>query len=232
MTQRQRRTATALCAFVLAALATGCATVYPLGPTTYIPRPASTVAGLLVAESDEAEEIIPHLMRPEPLPDRQQSEPPQRAHRFGLRAGYMIAAESKRGTWDPAPRNGVYYWRRSGAVFEFGIDAASVEGQFGDAGLVVSSLLFGRFDVLVGAWEKPGAGSRFYVVAGAEVGKEEATWDASGETTSRTAGALNVGCGLSARSGFWDARVVYSIYLGTDGGNVPGSGLAAIGVSF
>ena len=50
------------------------------------------------------------------------------------------------------------------------------------------------------------------------------------QTVSSMGAAANLGAGISSRNGSWDARAVYSIFMGSD--NASGAFLTAVGFSF
>ncbi len=188
------------------------------GDVVYLPRSVLDTTLALTAAADEAHEIIPRLTRPL-----------GRAGRLGFRGGYLVVAETDIGRWEPSFLAGIYYRGGRFPVHEVGLDLATVAGEYVSGETATSEIYFVRFALLFGRWEGS-AGTTVYFLSGAEVGLENATWDATGYVLHRQALAVSVGLGLGSSSGLWDARVAYSFFAGSDGST--GSLLAALGFSF
>lgn len=184
--------------------------------------------GILTAATDEAADLFPRLLRPEegPVP----AETPGRASRFGLRLGLLLPTSVEDGSWESAARAGLYYRSGRRTAFEIGIDHASLAGVAAPGQTVASKITFLRFDALFGLAGGGGSGAGLFLLGGAELGLEKATWEATGDAADRKSGGLNVGVGLGPRSGRWDARVVYSIFVGSD--NAAGSLTTTVGYAF
>ena len=192
------------------------------GPAT--PAPAG-VAG----PTDEAPDELTVLVRPRPVPP---TPPPplRRQGRFGLRTGYLVVTEAREGDWDPAVAGGVFYRSPGEATHEFGIDYASLVGTLGEGEAVESKSYHFRWDVMLrrngGASAAPGV----YLLGGASAGVENGVWGLTGDRFVGGGGAINAGLGVGPTDGHWDARVVYSAFVVSEG--IRGAVLATFGVPF
>jgi len=197
-----------------------------------MPDVPAAATSLLAADDEEFPDVIPKLMRPEPEPETEPVAPTRgRVNRIGVRGAYMMVPSSLRGTWDPAFQMGAYYRYEAGAVFEFAVDFATLTGTFDGTSTATSDLVFGRFDLLMGRWRSSRDGVRLYFVAGAALATEEAFWDGSGETASRTTGLIDAGLGFGSWNGSWDLRATYTLTMAAET-NVEGFVTVGIGVAF
>lgn len=197
------------------------------------PPALSRTRVLPAAEGEEDEFGVlleePKPVEPAPAPAPQPApEPKEREWRAGLRAGLLVTGPTEE-AWNAAFFLGGYY-RGSPLkrlVYELGVDLATVES---DDGSTTSQLLFLRGEVLLGKWNPEEEGTSFYALAGAQGISEQAKLNGSGKTEPRMGASINLGVGLGSVKGAWDARVVYSVVVGSD--NAKGSILAAAGFSF
>lgn len=101
--------------------------------------------------------------------------------------------------------------------FEAGLDITGIESADGN---VNSTLLLFRFDCLFSKWQAIAPSPDFYGLGGFEIISSD------GETAS----GLNLGVGLTSLEKRWDARLTYSILLGS--GNIQGLLLLTGGYRF
>lgn len=134
------------------------------------------------------------------------------------------------GSWESAARLGLYYRSGRKTAFELGIDYASVDGEYGPGETVTSKMYFLRFDTVFGFSSGDDRTARFFLLGGGELGLESATWEPTGDTADRESGSLNIGAGIGSPSGSWDARVVYSFFVGSE--NAAGAVMTAFGFAF
>ena len=212
----------------LLACAAGCGRVNGVGAASHYPEPAALVTTELLADDDIAPDLIPRITRPPPEPEPSSREARGRVNRIGVRAAYLLAPTTSRGEWDSSFVAGAYVRYEGGAVFEFAVDYATLEGAFEGSQGATSTIVFGRFDVLMSNWRSSNEGARLYLLAGGAIGFEDATWVASGETASRTAGLVDVGVGIGSWNGTWDVRATYAI----PGAEYNAEGLISLGAGF
>ncbi len=218
---------------LLAPLCAGCG-AYVSGPAAaYDPGWGQVGRVLPAAAVDEAPEEVPRFLRPpvEPSPGPALPEgPTERAGRFGVRAGLLVTTAASEGSWEQALRAGLYYRGGRSKVFELGVDYAAVDADYGGGRTASSEVLFLRCDFLFGRRSGAGRKATLFLIGGAELGLERATWEPTGETADRRGASVNLGAGVGSPSGSWDARVVYSLLIGAD--NATGTVMAALGFSF
>lgn len=218
---------------LLALLPAGCGSHLSGPAAAYAPVGVLIGPELLAAAVDEAPEEVPRFLRPkvepvaEPAPPEEQ---PGRAGRFGVRAGLLMAAGAAEGTWDPAIAAGLYYRGGRGTVYELGVDYASLGADYGGGRTGSSDILFLRCDVLFRRWAVARGSPVFFLLGGAELGLESATWEPTGDTVGRRSSSVNIGAGVGSPLGSWDARAVYSRLIGSD--NAAGTVMTAFGFSF
>ena len=235
-----RRTRHRLCAAMSLLFLVGCARYGPnllepdlrAGGNYGLPLPVSRgavlptagVADSLLAAEGEDEEFVGLLTQPTP----ELTE--ERAKRFGVRLGLVIPAAAEEGSWDSGLRAGLYYRGGRKTVYELGFDYTSAGADF-EKGATISSTIYSlRYDILFGRWSDSDRKATFYLLAGGEIGQESGTWDATGDTLEARGGGIDLGLGLGSPKGSWDARVVYSVLIGTD--NAAGTIMAAFGYAF
>jgi hypothetical protein len=144
---------------------------------------------------------------------------------FGLRAGRADFTSDKREI-DDAPLFGLFLDRRRGnrLACEMGLDFAFPEAEDGS---FESSLLFGRFDILLSAGGAgPIAGGYFLCGAG---GAAESTTDLTGDHRNFV-GVVNLGAGFGVADGRFDLRFTHTVPLGSH--NVSAITLVSAGVRF
>lgn len=218
-----------LAALVAGLLAAGCGglarteSAFPVSRSTFSP-----LGGLpfdsLCAAGTKAPDEVPRLLRPPEPPalpsDETRPKGPGMRGRFGVRAGSLMTLRAENATWSPGVRAGAYY--RGGGlasrrmVYELGIDYMSVTGDHGEGATVSSEIYVLRCEVLFGRWASAGRKATFYLLGGGEFGQETRTWEPTGDTAETQGGGVNVGLGVGSPKGSWDARVVYSIFTGSD----------------
>ncbi|MHC5055755.1 MAG: hypothetical protein ACYTKD_13680 [Planctomycetota bacterium] len=144
---------------------------------------------------------------------------------FGLRAGHADFTSDK-GEIDGTPLFGLFLDRRKGGrlACEVGLDYARPEAEDGS---FESSLLFGRFDILLPAGGAgPIAGGYFLCGAG---GVAESTSDLTGDYRNFV-GVVNLGAGFGVADGRFDLRFTYTMPLGSH--NVSAITLVSAGARF
>jgi len=222
------RGASFVCAVISLSLFAGCAGGgYGVGLS--VPRasvfPDAGVATLLLAADDEDDEFMGLLTQPAPP-----VQSAVRVSRFGVRAGILAPTAPEEGDWSAGFRAGVYYRGSGGTVYELGADYTSAEADLGMGATVSTKVYSFRCDVLFGKWSDADSKATFYLLGGGELGMETGTWESTGEELEARAGGVNLGIGLASPKGSWDARVVYSVLVGSD--NAAGTIGATMGFAF
>jgi hypothetical protein len=227
MSVLQRQTAVAGVCAALACLA-GCSSEQRLGAASHFPEAAARVCSGLLAGDDIAPDLVPHIIRPES--DAVPAGPATRGrvNRIGVRGAYLVAPATAQGEWGSSFVSGAYVRYEEGPVFEFAVDYAKLAGAYENSAGATSEIVFGRFDILFSGWGRSNDGVRFYLLTGAAVGVETATWVASDDTLTRTAGMVDIGFGLGAWNGTWDVRATYAL----PGADFNAQGFASLGVGF
>ena len=144
-------------------------------------------------------------------------------HNFGLRLGLLAPLAESADDYEASFLLGPHYVGRLPGIggmymlpFEVGIDLARATSADGN---VDARLYLFRFDCLFSKWHEPDS----YWLGGFQIVSSDA---AGGETAS----GLNLGFGLASLENFWDARLTYSILLGS--GNIQGLLLLTGGYRF